>query len=1151
MAFLGPVASGVKAQAEVTANWTGGAGTNSYADPDNWDTLLVPANDATNLYNVVIPGGQGVLYDVDGIHEVTDLTLGTDATLTIAPGEQLEVLDDARISGVISTAGGTFSAPGPGAQLLNNRGRLFASASGQISLGALDYSATFADRRANVTLLSVDGDGSLIDLSSALSFTSASYGAYATYFFDVVADNHGVIDVSSVGSITGAGDNDWLRLFIESEGDIVLTGLTAVSGRTQFIVDVASYDLPALQTAVNTNFTVRAGRTLNLPALVSVSGGGSGISVQDTATVNAGELLSISSAAVSIGSGATLHAPKLEAFTNSTITLGPDQTFNHGAITSIDYSEIHLHDGVAWVLDDVQSYTNTLSDHRSSVTLLLVEGQDSLLDLSSARSVTSASYGYYSTNNYDIIARDHGVIDFSSVDSITGAGDDDRVRLFIESEGDIRLPLLTTVSGRTQFVVDVDNYSLPLLDTANNTYFTVRSGRTLELPALTSMSGGGSGIAVADGATLNAPNLSAISASGGPISVGAAASLNAGALLSINGAALSISAGGELNAPLLEAFTDSSITLRPDQTFNHGTITDVNYSEIHLRDGATWVLDDVQSYVNTLSDYRNSLTLLSVEGQGSLLDLSAVSSVTSASFGYYSTNNYDIIARDHGVIDFSSVDSLTGAGDNDRVRLFIEAEGDIRLPLLTTVSGRTQFVVDVDQYSLPSLQTVADTYFTIRPGRILNVPELVSMSGGGCGIDVQDGATFNASRLTSIEAAGGPVSVGNAALLQADELVSIGSATVSIAPGGTLNAPNLVALTDCTITLEPNETFNHGVITDVTQSELRVRDGVTWSLDAVETYRYAINDYRVSATVLSADGPGSLLDLSAVQSVTMASYGSYATYYYDVVASNGGKVDLSGAASVAGAGQDDWVRFLIDSGGEIDLSSVRSLTGRVQLSVGADGILTLGDVAVTETTQLYVNHPGADVNVHGSLYLSGSSSLVMAEGAAMAIEGALYYAYTDPSRLATDTAIFEFNGSGIQFLEVGGEDLGVDGSTAGNFGIGRLVVGQEGQPTSVMPLDLFDNGNRTGGAHEALYLYGVGGLDGLELVDGSTLVLNNVNVYAMVEGSMVHLNSLISPGAMAAPFSHGTIMVPEPSSLVLLGTLAMAALWLLWRRRRA
>ncbi len=188
------------------------------------------------------------------------------------------------------------------------------------------------------------------------------------------------------------------------------------------------------------------------------------------------------------------------------------------------------------------------------------------------------------------------------------------------------------------------------------------------------------------------------------------------------------------------------------------------------------------------------------------------------------------------------------------------------------------------------------------------------------------------------------------------------------------------------------------------------------------------------------------------------------------------------------------------------------------------------------------------------MYLAASSKLTMVQGATLEIGGDFLYAYTDESRLVADEGILHMNGTGVQFLEAGSRDLGLLGSSSGNFGLGRLVVGdgrEEAPATTVMLLDLMDNGNRIGETPEALYLYGVGGLDGLTIHEGSTLVLDGINVYAWMAdepGNWVHLNALFDEGVTSVPFSGGMVAIPEPSGLALIAL--AAAVFFLFRAIR-
>jgi hypothetical protein len=117
----------------------------------------------------------------------------------------------------------------------------------------------------------------------------------------------------------------------------------------------------------------------------------------------------------------------------------------------------------------------------------------------------------------------------------------------------------------------------------------------------------------------------------------------------------------------------------------------------------------------------------------------------------------------------------------------------------------------------------------------------------------------------------------------------------------------------------------------------------------------------------------------------------------------------------------------------------------------------------------------------------------------------------------------------MQYLEAGGADSGLAGVAANNFGFGRLEVGEEGSPTVVHVLDLFNNGNR-GAGNEALYLGDFGSGDGLVLHSGSTLVLNDINVYAWLDGEMKHLNALFGDALIGMEMAGGIVALTAPQA---------------------
>ena len=135
-------------------------------------------------------------------------------------------------------------------------------------------------------------------------------------------------------------------------------------------------------------------------------------------------------------------------------------------------------------------------------------------------------------------------------------------------------------------------------------------------------------------------------------------------------------------------------------------------------------------------------------------------------------------------------------------------------------------------------------------------------------------------------------------------------------------------------------------------------------------------------------------------------------------------------------------------------------------------------------------------------------------------------------------------------MEVAGQDLG-DTVTSGNFGMMQLIIGAPGVQTNVFLTDIYDNDALGQDIPEALYLFGAGGIDGLEIYGGSKLFLGNLPVYAFLDGAMVDLHSLFGPGETIIPFeasgeNEGFLVIPEPTTISLL---SIGALTFLLRRK--
>ncbi len=181
-----------------------------------------------------------------------------------------------------------------------------------------------------------------------------------------------------------------------------------------------------------------------------------------------------------------------------------------------------------------------------------------------------------------------------------------------------------------------------------------------------------------------------------------------------------------------------------------------------------------------------------------------------------------------------------------------------------------------------------------------------------------------------------------------------------------------------------------------------------------------------------------------------------------------------------------------------------------------------------------------------------TSSLSLGASTTVVLGGSLSNSLSNETRWTASSASVQVVGAGQHAWEVAGLDLGAEApDNNGNFGLGRLVVGQLDSPATLTLVDLTDNGNRADGP-EALYLFGTGSSDGLSLLDGSTLVLNHLDAYDNIGGSWVSLQALLGNNAQV-PFDGGYLAqqaVPEPSTWALLAAAAGFVLYVRRRRRQ-
>jgi hypothetical protein len=282
--------------------------------------------------------------------------------------------------------------------------------------------------------------------------------------------------------------------------------------------------------------------------------------------------------------------------------------------------------------------------------------------------------------------------------------------------------------------------------------------------------------------------------------------------------------------------------------------------------------------------------------------------------------------------------------------------------------------------------------------------------------------------------------------------------------------------------------------------------------------------------------------------------------YQHVTVTGGASMDLSSVQSITGPVQsDDRLVFTVDGPGSVlDMSALATITnaasGRVLVNVADGGLMLMGNVnfnSVTATIDLNtdsvlsvaslraeedssvaitLNTASDRLEASGSLLFGDEITIVAPMGGTVRVGGDFFYTHEEVEDLALASAHVECVGTS-QRMEVGGTDFGLDWDFLDdNFGFEQLIVGQADQATTVELVDLHDNHQEC--VADALYLWGNEdtGLEGLRILGGSTLDIGHLNVFALLDvdpdgdtdGVLepTRIRDLFTCGETIIPFNH-------------------------------
>jgi hypothetical protein len=750
---------------------------------------------------------------------------------------------------------------------------------------------------------------------------------------------------------------------------------------------------------------------------------------------------------------------------------------------------------------------------------------------------------------------------------------------------DYTLPALVSASG-TVFDLLANDAALTLdsLESLSDSTFLLSEGSTLNIPSVVSHEAApdaGATLMLATDATVNADSLATLS--GVELALAAGSAFNAPNLDTFTHGKVEVRPDNTFGVHAthgLQNIDNSEIWVRGDEVIfgtANGQVTATTFSTADqvtsgktyfYADGADAVLD-LSSLTQIDATFYGRGTNYITAVNGGLVGLPNVQSVTGP-LGSNDRLRFSINPESH--IDLLSLQTVSA--DSGRV-VFDCNVPEYTLPQLDYANRvDVQTIVD-GVVNLPALREAYACNFNLATGATLNMPSLVEVDSAttysfsdGCTVYAPNCDVHNYNYSTDFTApedatltfgwmtlAGDRVQYGSYGSTRQE----VESLEVTLRHGSTLNLPALREYRYGDVAIYGDRRFSSGPIENIDNTRIQVRAGGQWGVlfgnligttySATGLWRWHTElSWNGDFYLFYADEEG-ILDLS---SFTFVDSGFTENYNGDcgddrnrhfIGAEDDGYIDLSGVEWIRGprnyntvSGREDFLQIFARNRGMISLASLQQIT-RVggdtitYFDVQTGGALLLGSVTEMHGADFSITGTDSELGINGHFYLSSSSEFTAGAGSNIRIGGDWAYWVTDEDKCAMQAANLFMASGGTQRLEIGGTDCGVEPCDGDNFGIGRLIIGAPGQPTTVELFDDVDNGNRNGDVREALYLYGYGGGDGLELSEGSVLHLHGLHAYANIAGDWVHLNTLFGPGATETPFCDGLLRRDPPDEV--------------------
>ena len=697
-------------------NWTGAADGKSWTVAGNWSDDVVPTSSDDVTINL---SGNPTIQISSGAQAVHSLT-STDA-LSISGGS-LSVAANSNVSGGLTMTGGSLIANGAGITLsvtgttTVSGGSMEAEGGATLSLSQL---TTYAGAVNATSTLEATGTGSVLSLPNLVTVTEDT-GSYSSRT-QILALSGGDVELPALTSISGG------PVQLESDGagsKLNINALTSLSGNTgqQYFSEVqvtnhASVSDSALATIKDANLTLDGTGTLSTSQIatftfgtLALSGGTAsfgGLTNADGSSLEAsgggkltlsalptyaggvnytgilqatgtGSLLSLaaltrltedtgsysSRTQVQSLSGGDVELPALTTISGGPVQLesdGAGSTLNVNALTSFSgntgqqyYSGLQVtnhasvSDSALATLNEANltlDGTGTLSTGQiatfTTATLTLSGGTATLAGLTNANASSFLVSGGAVLNLSDLSTY-AGPVNATATWQATGTGSK------------------LAMSKLAALTEDTGSYS-------SRTLIQALSGGDVELPALTSISGGPVQLE-SDGAG-SVLNINALTSFSGNTNQGNFsglqvtnhASVSDSALTTLEDVNLTLDGTGTLSISQIASFTDGSISLSGGTETFIG-LTDADGSDLEASGGGKLTLSTLKTYAGGV----NYTSIFQATGTGSLLALPAITTMTEDTGSYASRTQVQALSG--GDVELAALTAISGGA--------VQLEGD-------------------------------------------------------------------------------------------------------------------------------------------------------------------------------------------------------------------------------------------------------------------------------------------------------------------------------------------------------------------------------------------------------------------------------------------------------------------------------------------